>query len=159
MSSSEIVRIRDHGNSVCAITTGNGESYTVADDSCYVAHLAELNNSHVIHAQPGYSVIHVVKTREDTEWQYVLFPVVGWSILPVDDDIFCDRRLISVPVVAGNLEGIIGPDLVLPDGRVIRRSGNVFKDVGKWFDAEAAYRTNILKGKQKSRRPADNLKQ
>jgi hypothetical protein len=84
---------------------------------------------------------------------------VGWSILPVDDDIFCGRRLISMPVVAGNLEGIIGPDLVLPDGRVISRSGNVFKDAGKWFDVEVAYRTKLLKGKKKSRRPADNMKQ
>jgi hypothetical protein len=148
--SSEIVEIRRRKDSVCKIITKSGESHLVADDSYFVAYLAEFYSSTTIPAHPGYSVIHAFQAEDgDDRWECLLLPVVGWSILPVDDDIYCGRRLISVPLVAGDLEGIKGSNLVLPDGRVIGLNGGVFKNVGDWLDAEVAYRTKNTKRKKK----------
>jgi hypothetical protein len=150
--SSEIVEIRHRKDSVCKIITRSGESHLVADNSYFIAYLAELYGSTIIPAHPGYSVIHAFQPEDDDRWECLLLPVVARSILPVDDDIYCGRRLISVPLVAGDLEGIKGSNLVLPDGRVIGLNGGVFKNIGDWLDAKVAYRTKNTKRKKKLRK-------
>ena len=83
--SSEIVRVRNRGDLVCTITTKSGELYSVGHNSSYVTHVAEFNNGSVVPAHPGYSVIRATLSEESGEWQYELFPVVGWSKLQIED--------------------------------------------------------------------------
>ena len=147
--SSEIVRVRNHGYLVCTITTRSGESYAVGHDSSHVTHVAEFNNGSVIPAHPGYFVI--CATRSNGEWQYELFPVVGWSKLQIDDDAV-DVLFRSAPIVAGEVEDTYSWDLVLPDGRVIGNTRSVYKNIEEWFDNEKAIRTGSKKGKNGSRK-------
>ena len=145
--SSEIVRVRNHGYLVCTITTRSGESIRTQR---YVTHVAEFNNGSVIPAHPGYSVIRAIFSK-DGEWQYELFPVVGWSKLQIDDDAV-DVLFRSAPIVAGEVKDTYSWDLVLPDGRVISKLRSVYKNIEEWFDNEKAIRTGSKKGKNGSRK-------
>ena len=151
--SSEIVRVRNHGHLVCTITTRSGESYSVGHDSSYVTLVAEFNDGSVIPAHPGYSVIRATLSEEDNEWQYELFPVVGWSKLPIDDDAY-DALFRSAPIVAGVVTDTYAWDLVLPDGRVIGATRSVYKNIEEWFDNRKAPSTGSKKGKNGSRKKA-----
>ena len=155
--SSEIVRVRNHGDLVCTITTRSGESYSVGHDSTYVTLIAEFNDSSVIPAHPGYSVIRATLSEEDGEWRYELFPVVGWSKLQIEDHAH-DALFRSVPIVAGVVEDTYAWDLVLPDGRVISKTMSVYRNIEEWFDDEKATRTGSKKGKNGSRKKRDTAK-
>ena len=85
------------------------------------------------------------------EWQYELFPVVGWSKLQIDDDAV-DVLFRSAPIVAGVVEDTYAWDLVLPDGRVIGKTRSVYKNIEEWFENEKATRTGSRKGKNSSRK-------
>ena len=154
--SSEIVRVRNHGDLVCTITTRSGEFYSVGQDSTYVTFVAEFNDSSVIPAHPGYSVIRATLSEEDNEWQYQLFPVVGWSKLQIDDHAH-DALFRSAPIVAGVVKDTYAWDLVLPDGRVIG-TRSVYNNIEEWFDNAKAPRTGSKKGKNGSRKKRDTAK-
>ncbi|HUI21445.1 MAG TPA: hypothetical protein VLZ74_10445 [Methylocella sp.] len=150
--SSEIVRVRNHGDLACTVTTRSGESYAVGQDASYVTQVAEFDGS-VIPAHRGYSVIRATLS-EDGEWQYELFPVVGWSKLPIDDDAH-DELFRSKPIVAGVVKDTYAWDLVLPDGRVISKLRAVYKNIEEWFNSEKASRTGSKKEKNGSRKKRD----
>ena len=153
--SSEIVRVRNHGDLVCTITTRSGESYSVGQDSRYVTQVAEYDGS-IIPAHRGYSVIRAFFSVEDGEWRYELFPVVGWSRLQIEDHAY-DALFRSVPIVAGKDEDTVAWDLVLPDGRVISKTMSVYRNIEEWFDDEKATRTGSKKGNG-SRKKRDTAK-
>jgi len=128
---------------VCTITTRSGESYSVGHDSSYVTHVAEYDGS-IIPAHRGYSVIRA--TLSGGEWQYELFPVVGWSKLQIEDHAY-DALFRSAPIVAGAVGDTYAWDLVLPDGRVISKTKSVYKNIEEWFDNEKATRLDQRKEK------------
>ena len=92
----------------------------------------------------------------DNEWQYELFPVVGWSKVQIDDDAH-DELFRSAPIVAGVVKDTYAWDLVLPDGRVIG-TRSVYKNIEEWFDNAKAPRTGSKKGKNGSRKKRDTAR-
>jgi hypothetical protein len=150
VGTSEIVSVHNLDAWACTITTRNGESYPVDNCSSNVADLIDRDNSLIIPASPGYSVIRAVPPEKEGKWQYELFPVVGWQKLPSDDCIEVRRPIYdalarSTPIVAGYVKEQTCWNPLLPDGRVIDRMHYVRNNIQEWFEDGMLYRTGSNK--------------